>query len=116
MFIQATEDDTIPLAHPVRDASGKFVDRIFVAKGTSVRVPVAGVNRSEALWGADAGTFDPGRWLVSDDDESKSGMDRKEEVQGYRHLLTFAHGPKTCLGKNFALLELKVCLSLLCIF
>ena len=110
------EDDTVPLAHPVRDASGRFVDRIFVAKGTSVRVPVAGVNRSEALWGADAGTFDPGRWLVSDDDESKSGMDRIEEVQGYRHLLTFAHGPRTCLGKNFALLELKVCISFLCLF
>ena len=77
---------------------------------------MAGVNRSESLWGANAETLDPGRWLVSDDDESKSGTDRKEEVQGYRHLLTFAHGPRTCLGKDFALLELKVCLSFLCLF
>jgi len=111
---QAMEDDTIPLAHPVCDASGRFVDSIFVAKGTSVRVPFVGVNRSEALWGADAGTFNPGRWLVSDDDdERKSGTDRKEEVQGYKHLLTFGHGPRMCMGKNFALLELKVRLSFL---
>jgi len=106
---QAMEDDTIPLAHPVRDASERFVDRIFVAKGTSLRIPLVGVNRSEALWGADAGTFNPARWLVYNESESSSG--RKEDVQGYGHLLTFAHGPKTCLGKNFAILELKVCLS-----
>jgi len=107
------EDDTIPLAHPVRNASGRYVDRIFVAKGTMVRVPLAGVNRSEALWGSDAGTFDLGRWLASDNDEIESATDRKEEVQGHKHLLTFGHGSRMCLGKNFALLELKVHLSFL---
>ena len=101
------EDDIIPLTHPIRTASGILVDKIFVAKGTFVRIPIAGVNKSEALWGPDAAKFDPGRWLVSDG-ESKSAIGRKEEVKGYRHLLTFGNGPRTCPGKNFALLEVKV--------
>ncbi|KAK0448192.1 hypothetical protein EV421DRAFT_1705921, partial [Armillaria borealis] len=33
---------------------------------------------------------------------------RAKEIQGHRHLLTFLDGPKTCLGKAFALTELKV--------
>ena len=35
-------------------------------------------------------------------------MGRMEEIKGYKHLLTFGNGPRTCLGKNFALLEVKV--------
>jgi len=104
---QAVEDDTIPLTHPIRTASGILVDKISVAKGTFVWIPIGGMNKSEALWGPDAAKFDPGRWLVSDG-ESKSAMGRMEEVKGYKHLLTFAHGPRMCLGKNFALLAVKV--------
>jgi len=104
---QAIQDDTIPLTHPIRTASGNFVDKIFVTKGTFLRIPIAGVNRSEALWGPDAAKFDPGRWLVSNG-ETKSAMGRMEEVKGYRNLLTFGNGSRTCLGKNFALLEFKV--------
>ena len=33
---------------------------------------------------------------------------RAAEIQGYRHLLTFASGPRACLGRNFALVEFKV--------
>ena len=59
---------------------------------------------SEVMWGPDAGTFNPARWLVSEDD--KKG--RREEVKGYRNLLTFAYGPRMCPGRNFAVTELKV--------
>ena len=104
---QAAYDDTIPLTHPIRTASGIPVDKIFVAKGTVVRIPMAGVNKSETLWGPDAAKFDPGRWLASDG-ESRSSMGRMQEVKGYKHLLTFGNGSRMCLGKNFALLEVKV--------
>ena len=104
---QANEDDTIPLTHPIRTASGILVNEIFVAKGTFVRIPIAGVNKSETLWGPDAAKFNPSRWLLSDD-ESRSAMGKLEEIKGYKHILTFGSGPRTCLGKNFALLEVKV--------
>lgn len=82
-------------------------------------IPIAGVNRSEALWGEDADKFDPNRWLQSDakEEEDEDGVSkeptavtagRAAEVHGYRHLLTFANGPRTCLGRNFALVEIKV--------
>ena len=29
-------------------------------------------------------------------------------MQGHRHLLTFSDGPRTCLGKTFAVTEFKV--------
>ena len=104
---QAVEDDTIPLTHPIRTASGTLVNEIFVAKGTTVRIPIAGINKSEALWGPDAAKFDPGRWLISEG-EDRSPVGRMEEVKGHKHILTFGNGPRTCLGKNFALLEIKV--------
>jgi cytochrome P450 len=32
-----------------------------------------------------------------------------KEMKSYRHILTFSDGPRTCLGKGFALAEFKVC-------
>jgi cytochrome P450 len=81
-----------------------MITSLFVMKGTTIDIPLARVNSAEALWGPDAGTFDPGRWLGPEDE--KQG--RKEEVKGYRHLLTFAYGPRMCPGRNFAVTELKV--------
>jgi len=81
-----------------------------------VVVPIGAVNRSSLLWGEDADVFSPERWLVQaeaagkgdeDNAEGKKGRG-KEEVSGYRHLLTFVDGPRTCLGKAFALAEFKV--------
>ena len=102
---QTQEDDTIPLAHPTRTASGDFTDTIFVPKGTIIRIPVVGVHRSEALWGADAAQFNPKRWLNVPDDAAGA---RSAEIPGYKHLLTFGYGPRMCLGRNFAVTEIKV--------
>jgi len=37
---------------------------------------------------------------------------RAKEIVGHRHILTFSDGPRTCLGKGFALANFKVCLFL----
>lgn len=94
-------------------------------------IALAAVNRAPTLWGADAGVFRPERWL-----EEEVGEERAKEVQGHRHLLTFSDGTRAyvararrlecgigvlmvcgfscrCLGKQFALAELKV-RALLC--
>ena len=87
-------------------ASGTVTDNLPVERGSIIRVPIIGVNRSEALWGPDAATFDPTRWL-----EEKAGdfnNKRKQEIQGFRHLLTFHHGPRLCLGRMYAITEIKV--------
>jgi cytochrome P450 len=57
----------------------------------------------EAFWGPDAQTFRPERWL---DDMAEGAM---REIKSYKHILSFSDGPRTCLGKGFALTEMKVC-------
>ena len=105
-FTQVNVDDTLPLTQPVRTASGKLVDSIFVAKGTTIRIPIIGINMSEELWGSDADKFDPKRWLGLNLKEG--GGHRSGEIQGYKNLLTFVNGPRACLGRNFAVTEIKV--------
>ena len=78
------------------------------------------MNRAEAFWGADGKAFVPERWLeggvmssgggggggeTSDNGDKQA---RAKEIQGYKHILTFSDGPRTCLGKSFALAEFKV--------
>ena len=105
---QAIEDDVIPLSEPVRTKSGELVDTLTIAKDTPVTVSMESVNRSTAMWGQDAKTFRPSRWL--EDAQGQDGIPAKAKgIQGHRHLLTFVDGPRTCIGKNFAVAEFKVC-------
>ncbi|KAI5985871.1 cytochrome P450 [Pisolithus albus] len=103
---QASEDDVIPLSQPVQTRSGEVVDRIAVKCGTEIGISVPGMNCSEAIWGPDAKMYRPERWLEPD------GVTKKaQEVKGYRHLLTFGDGPRACIGKLFAIAEIKMVLS-----
>ncbi|KAG2035768.1 cytochrome P450 [Suillus americanus] len=104
----AAADDVIPLSEPVRTVSGEMMDSVSIAKGTLITISVAAINRSSAIWGPDAKEFKPDRWLTEDGISGKA-----KEVQGHRHLLTFIDGPKTCLGKDFAITEFKTVLSVL---
>ncbi|KAI6037481.1 cytochrome P450 [Pisolithus marmoratus] len=105
---QADEDDVIPLSEPVQTASGEVVDSIAIERGTVIGISISCVNCSEAIWGPDAKIFRPERWLEAD------GVTRKaQEVKGYRHLLTFGDGPRSCIGKLFAIAEIKMLLAVL---
>ncbi|KIM79200.1 hypothetical protein PILCRDRAFT_10611 [Piloderma croceum F 1598] len=104
----AAEDDIIPLSVPIQTADDKTVDRVSIAAGQAITVPIRTVNRSISIWGADAKEFKPQRWL-----EEGGIQEKAVEIRGYRHLLTFVDGPRTCLGKGFALTEFKATLSVL---
>ncbi|KAG2099809.1 cytochrome P450 [Suillus discolor] len=104
----AAADDVIPLSEPVRTVSGNMTDNISIAKGTLITISAAAINRSSAIWGPHAKEFKPDRWLTEDGIGGKA-----KEVQGHRHLLTFVDGPRTCLGKDFAIMEFKTVLSVL---
>ncbi|KAG6876823.1 hypothetical protein C0993_000171 [Termitomyces sp. T159_Od127] len=104
----AIKDDVIPLTKPITDADGKVIDSIFITKGTNVRIPVMCLNRSELLWGADSKAFSPSRWLNDD-----VGKQSAAQIQTRYHILTFYDGPRTCLGRGFALTEFKAVLSVL---
>ena len=99
----AAKDDVIPLSSPLTLPNGDVTDRVAVAAGQEVLVPIDFMNTATAFWGADAREFRPERWLT------KEGLPRRaQEVQGHRHLLTFVDGHRMCLGRGFALAEFKV--------
>ncbi|KAF8209168.1 cytochrome P450 [Mycena galopus ATCC 62051] len=105
---EALVDDVLPLGDPITTASGNVVDRVVIPKGSIVTVPIRSIQRSEVFWGANAKKFEPERWLTLGADSL-----RAKEIQGHRHLLTFLEGPRTCLGKSFALGAFQAVLSVL---
>ena len=92
----------MPFSLPITTATGEQVSRLVISKGTIITSPLRYMNRSEVFWGTNAKEFEPERWLEPD---ACAGA---RDIQGYRHILTFSDGPRTCLGKSFALAEFKV--------
>ena len=80
-------------------ASGQVMDQIHIPKGTVVISPIRYFNCCEATWGSDAREFVPERWLKENTDDKEGGT---------RRLHTFSDGPRSCIGKVFAMAEFKV--------
>ena len=75
---------------------------VRVQSGQIVNISVRdGMNVDSAVWGNDAETFRPERWL------ERGGSGGGEEELGQKNM-TFGDGPKVCLGRLFALAEMKV--------
>lgn len=71
---------------------------VRVEPGQVVNISVRdGVNVDERAWGPDAEEFKPERWLTELEEEGKTAK-----------VLTFGDGPKVCLGRLFAIAEMKV--------
>ncbi|CAE8595307.1 unnamed protein product [Polarella glacialis] len=82
----AINDDTLP-------------DGTFVAAGTVVQYSPYCMARDVGLWGSDAEEFRPERWL-----------EMKEPPSSYLYAV-FNAGPRECLGKRLAYMEMKACLA-----
>lgn len=70
-----------------------------IAKGTLLLLTPNAVNHSKELWGPDADKFDPERWLGP-------GRANTGGATSNYALLTFIHGPRSCIGQGFAKAEL----------
>ncbi|KAJ6607569.1 cytochrome P450 [Mycena sp. CBHHK59/15] len=105
----ALEDDILPLSKPVRTASGTLIYKLPIRKGAVLTTSILYTNLSKTIWGEDAADFKPERWL----NDSEGVPASAKEYPGYHHTMTFLEGPKTCLGKGFAIAEMKIVLSLL---
>ncbi|KAJ7038031.1 cytochrome P450 monooxygenase [Mycena alexandri] len=65
--------------------------------GTVLSVPSFTIHRDPAVWGADVEAFRPERWFEED---------KKEAMQ--RTFNPFSVGPRACVGRNLASLELQI--------
>jgi cytochrome P450 len=72
-----------------------------IPKGTRVLLIPWAINKSEELWGPDARKFNPDRWLNNPNGGANSNYS----------LLTFLHGPRSCIGQRFATSEFACLLA-----
>lgn len=93
-----------PVALTVRVAAKdtSLCDHI-VPKDTMIVLSPWAVNRNTALWGPDSMTFNPDRWM---DGKTNSGGSDSNFA-----MLTFLHGPRSCIGSSFAKAEFACLLA-----
>lgn len=85
----------------------------YLPAGTIVGVNAAVIHRDKTIFGDDADTFRPERWLDNDIDRIKT-MDRHNMTvrcmfpSGGRdsHFAQFGAGTRTCIGKNISIMEM----------
>ncbi|KAF7553552.1 hypothetical protein G7Z17_g3566 [Cylindrodendrum hubeiense] len=63
--------------------------------GTMLSISTYSVHRNQEVFGEDALDFNPDRWLTKE----RSNMDK--------HFMSFSYGPRACIGRNIAMMELK---------
>ncbi|KNG84013.1 cytochrome P450 oxidoreductase [Aspergillus nomiae NRRL 13137] len=75
------------------------VDGKVIPAGTVISISAYTMHYSEELWGPDARTFNPERWLQP---ESKN-LDQ--------YLCTFSKGARMCIGQNIAFAEITIVMA-----
>ncbi|XP_061347128.1 cytochrome P450 86A1-like [Gastrolobium bilobum] len=86
-FKQAISDDVLP-------------DGTVVPAGSTVTYSIYSAGRMETIWGEDCMEFKPERWLSARGDRFEPPKD------GFK-FVAFNAGPRTCLGKDLAYLQMK---------
>lgn len=72
--------------------------------GTIVGVNPWPVHRDESVFGEDADEFNPERWMRGDSETESGFNERVRNMQ--RAYMTFGYGPRACLGKHIAYMEI----------
>ncbi|KAJ2965568.1 hypothetical protein NQ176_g10549 [Zarea fungicola] len=91
----------------VSEYCDSYLDGMLVPRGTRLFVCAQAVNHDPKLWGADAGVFNPDRWMAPG--QSSAGGASSAYAQ-----MSFLHGPHGCIGKDFAKAELYALVA--CLF
>ncbi|KAI0072733.1 cytochrome P450 [Panus rudis PR-1116 ss-1] len=99
----ALRDTVLPLSKPIKDIDGNLVREVPISRGTSIAIGIYGFNRSTDIWGEDAAEWKPERWLQPLPESVKNSPSGGV----FYNLMTFAGGPRSCIGFKYAELELK---------
>ncbi|KAJ8522254.1 hypothetical protein ONZ45_g1155 [Pleurotus djamor] len=91
---EAIPSGQIPKHEHVKDIP--YLTAVIDEGRTEMSVPAYTIQHDETIWG-DSETFRPERWL--------------EEKDLGRYLLTFGKGPRQCLGRNLAYIEMQLVIA-----
>lgn len=78
-------------------------DGQHIPAGINIGSPPGMMNRDKSIFGLDADTYRPERWLRGAD-ETMEAFDLRRNLMD-RTELTFGHGTRSCIGKNIVALE-----------
>ncbi|KAF1775957.1 Cytochrome P450, conserved site [Phytophthora cactorum] len=104
IYVEAALRETLRLYPSVPIVSKEAVhdtvlsDGTCIAAGTLAGLPMYALGRMPHVWGPDAAEFKPERWIDSG---------KLISVSAYQ-FVAFNAGPRLCLGKNLAMLEMKL--------
>ncbi|KAL5720565.1 hypothetical protein ACHQM5_013228 [Ranunculus cassubicifolius] len=82
--------------------STKFGD-LYIPKGINIWFPVLVLHQDTEIWGPDASEFNPERF--------SRGIGKACKI--HQVYLPFGTGTRTCAGQNFAMVELKIIISII---
>ncbi|KAJ5105679.1 hypothetical protein NUU61_003026 [Penicillium alfredii] len=118
--ISAAAIDNLPYLHAVCNEVLRFYPSVpttirkaardttlvgkHIPKGTFLIISPKTLNHMEELWGADAGQFNPDRFM------SPGNANMGGATSNYA-FLSFLHGPRGCIGQGFARAELACLLA-----
>lgn len=77
------------------------IEGVKIPAGTSVELCFSSLQENPLIWGDDADVVDPDRWV---------GIPSNDERLNPFAYNVFSNGPRICIGKSFALLEIKTTL------
>merc|ERR1719414_2699285 len=91
---------------------GKNGEEVLLPKGTAINIVNWQRHRNEALWGADVNKFDPDRDFAPQE-VARVGSPLAAMNPQSNRFSPFAHNPRSCLGKNFAQMEMRLIMAYL---
>ncbi|EOA88135.1 hypothetical protein ACJQWK_01527 [Exserohilum turcicum] len=102
-YLNAVLQETMRVFPPVpltlREAAhDTTINSHFIPAGTTLVICPWAVNTSTHLWGPDAREFNPERWM-------QPGTANTGGAESNYATTTFLHGPRSCIGKDFAKAE-----------
>ncbi|KAL7596917.1 cytochrome P450 86A22 [Lactuca sativa] len=104
-YLKAALSETLRLYPSVPEDSKHVIaddvlpDGTVVPAGSSITYSIYSTGRMKFIWGEDVLEFKPERWL------SKDG--KKFEIKDQYRFVSFNAGPRICLGKDLAYLQMK---------